>query len=470
MNSLVVQSPYDRSVLAELPWTPRAEVEQALASAHAAYRDRSAWLTPAARIEILKRLARWLEIEASSLALGIAREGGKPLMDARVEVARAHSGVEKAAAAISQLTGREIPMNENTASLGRFAVTFREPRGVVLAVSAFNHPLNLLVHQVVTAVAAGCPVLLKPSSATPLTAKRLIEALHEAGLPRPLAHLLLVPSETTEELCGDARVAFLSFVGSGEVGWKLRSRLAPGAACTLEHGGLAPVVIDDTADLEDALPLLVKGAFYHAGQVCVSVQRVYVQEARAREVADQLAERAKLLVVGDPTDERTEVGPLVRPSEVTRVKEWVDEAVSGGAEVLAGGAPLGETTFAPTVLWQPPDGARVSTKEVFGPVVSVYPCADLDEAVRRANVGDSFFQAALFTKRLDIALDLSRRLEGMAVLVNDHSAFRVDWMPFGGHRLSGLGVGGLLESMKDMTVERLIVFRTTPPPRDERGR
>lgn len=466
MNSLVVHSPYDRSVLAELPWTPQTEVEQALASAHAAYRDRSAWLTPAARIEILKRLARWIEAEADSLALGIAREGGKPLVDARIEVARASSGVDKAVAAISQLTGREIPMNENPASMGRFAVTYREPRGVVLAVSAFNHPLNLLIHQVVTAVAAGCPVLLKPSTATPLTAKRLIEALHQAGLPQPLAQLLLVQSETTAELCSDSRVAFLSFVGSAKVGWTLRSRLAPGATCTLEHGGLAPVVIDETADLDDALPLLQKGAFYHAGQVCVSVQRIYVEQSRAREVADRLAERAKRLIVGDPTDERTEVGPLIRPSEVTRVKEWVDEAVRGGAEALTGGAPLGETTFAPTVLWQPPDTARVSTSEVFGPVVSVYPYRNLDEAVRRANVGDSFFQASLFTKRLDIALDVSRRLEGMAVLVNDHSAFRVDWMPFGGHRLSGLGVGGLLESMKDMTVERLIVFRTTPTPRN----
>lgn len=464
MERLVVVSPYDRSVLAELPWTSPSEVEHALASAYAAYRDRAAWLTPAARIEILRRLARWIEVEASSLALGIAREGGKPLVDARVEVGRAHSGVEKAAAAISQLSGREIPMNENSASLGRFAVTYREPRGVVLAVSAFNHPLNLLIHQVVTAVAAGCPVLLKPSTATPLTAQRLIAALHEAGLPRALAHLLLVPSETTAELCSDPRVAFLSFVGSAKVGWMLRSRLAPGATCTLEHGGVAPVVIDETADLDDALPLLLKGAFYHAGQVCVSVQRIYVEQSRAREVAERLAQGAQHLVVGDPTDERTEVGPLIRPTEVTRVKEWVDEAVSGGGEVLTGGRALGETTFAPTVLWQPPDTARVSTSEVFGPVVSVYPCKTLDEAVRRANVGDAYFQAGLFTKRLDIALDLSRRLEGMAVLVNDHSAFRVDWMPFGGHRLSGLGVGGLLESMKDMSVERMIVFRTPPAP------
>ena len=458
--SLVVQAPYDRSVLAHLEWTTPAEVERRLASAYATYRDRSQWLTPDKRIDILRRLAGWLVAHAEELALGIAREGGKPLADAKVEVARAVSGVEKATAFISQLTGREIPMNENAASAGRFAVTYREPRGVVLAVSAFNHPLNLLVHQVVTAIAAGCPVLVKPSLATPLTAGRLVEALLAAELPANFCQLLLVPDETTAEVAADRRLAFLSFVGSAKVGWMLRSRLAPGATCMLEHGGVAPVLLDETADLDDALPLLTKGAFYHAGQVCVSVQRVYVHASRARELAARLAERAQALVVGDPTDERTEVGPLIRPSEVTRVEAWVREAVSAGAEVLCGGQALSQTTYAPTVLWQPPDDARVSTSEVFGPVVSVYPYDHIDDAIARANTGDAYFQAALFTQRLDVALDLSRRLEGTTVLVNDHSAFRVDWMPFGGHRLSGLGTGGLFESMREMTIERLIVFRS----------
>jgi acyl-CoA reductase-like NAD-dependent aldehyde dehydrogenase len=460
MANLLVHSPYDRSLLAELAWTSEAEVEAALSAAHSAYRDRGSWLSPAERIDILGRTRQLLEPRAEELALGIAREGGKPLVDARVEVRRALSGIDKAIAGVSQLSGREIPMNENPASMGRFAVTYREPRGVVLAVSAFNHPLNLLVHQAITAIAAGCPVLLKPSNATPLTAELLVRALHQAGLPPALCQLLLVPQEVTKKLVGDPRIAFLSFVGSAKVGWMLRAQLAPGATCGLEHGGVAPVIVDDTADLDDALPLLAKGAFYHAGQVCVSVQRIYVHESRARNVAEALAARATKLVVGDPTDERTEVGPMIRPDEVTRVGEWVAEATAGGAEICCGGRALGETTFAPTVLWQPPDDARVSTSEVFGPVVSVYSFRHLDEAIARANTGDSYFQAGLFTKRLDVALDASRRLEGMAVLVNDHSAFRVDWMPFGGHRLSGLGVGGIVESMRDMTVERLIVFRS----------
>lgn len=459
MPPLSVRAPYDGALLAELAWTTPAQAEAALARAQAAYEDREAWLTPAQRIDVLGRAVAALRTQRDELALGVAQEGGKPLADARVEVDRAFSGIDKAAAGISQLVGREIPMNENAASLGRWAVTFREPRGVVLALSAFNHPFNLLVHQAVTAIAAGCPVLLKPSSATPLCAQRLVQALQAAGLPESHCQLLLTENELTQKLVQDERVAFLSFIGSAEVGWKLRSLLAPGAACALEHGGVAPVIVDETADLDDALPLLTKGAFYHAGQVCVSVQRIYVHESRARQVAECLAESARKLSVGDPTDARTEVGPLIRPSEVTRVHEWVEEATARGAELLTGGRPLGRTTYAPTVLFEAPDDVRVSTREVFGPLVTVYSYRELEEAVRRANLPDAYFQAAVFTQRLDVALSLSRRLHGTTVLVNDHSAFRVDWMPFGGHRRSGLGTGGIVESMRDMTIERMVVFR-----------
>jgi acyl-CoA reductase-like NAD-dependent aldehyde dehydrogenase len=254
-------------------------------------------------------------------------------------------------------------------------------------------------------------------------------------------------------------VAFLTFIGSSKVGWMLRSKLAPGADCALEHGGVAPVIIDETADLDDAIPLLLKGGFYHAGQVCVSVQRIYVHTSIRREFTDRFVEGAKALVVGDPTSETTDVGPLIRTAEVDRVDEWVAEAKKHGAQVLCGGERLSKTTYAPTVLLNPPDDVRVSTKEVFGPVVCVYDYDDIEDAVRRANLEDAYFQAAIFTNRLDHALDLGRQLHGMAVMVNDHTAFRVDWMPFGGHRESGLKLGGIEYSMRDMTIERMIVFR-----------
>jgi acyl-CoA reductase-like NAD-dependent aldehyde dehydrogenase len=252
----------------------------------------------------------------------------------------------------------------------------------------------------------------------------------------------------------------MNFIGSSKVGWMLRSKLAPGATCVMEHGGVAPVIIDDTADLDDAVPLLTKGGFYHAGQVCVSVQRIYAHEAIVGRLCEKMKAAAEQLTVGDPADENTDVGPLIRRAEVTRVAQWVSEAVDGGAKLLLGGKPQGATTFQPTLLFDPPDDAKVSTEEIFGPVVCIYSYSDIDDAIRRANLEGAYFQASLFTNRLDVALDLGKRLHGTSVMVNDHTAFRVDWMPFGGHRDSGAGIVGIESSMLDMTIERMIIFRT----------
>jgi len=459
MERLSVVAAYDRSPLASYPSLTEEAAFAALQRAHSAFADRSAWLTPADRKRVLERLRSLVAERAEALAIQAAREGGKPLVDSRVELQRATNGIECAAAAIARLTGTEVPMGLDAASMGRWAMTYREPRGVVLAISAFNHPFNLLIHQVVTAIAAGCPVLVKPASSTPMSCMSLIELLREAGLPDAWCQPLLVSADLAGKLVADPRVAFLSFVGSARVGWALRSRLAPGSACSLEHGGVAPVIVDETADLRDAVPRLLKGGFYHAGQVCVSVQRIYVHASVRGAFVEDFVAGARKLRVGDPTDSATEVGPLIHPREVERVHEWVGAAKRGGAQVLCGGEPLGETTYAPTVLLNPPDDAMVSTEEVFGPVVCVYDYEDLEVAIGRANAPSSYFQAAVFTQRLDRALDLGRRLHGTTVMINDHTAFRVDWMPFGGHQSSGLGVGGIEHSMRDMTIERMVVFR-----------
>jgi acyl-CoA reductase-like NAD-dependent aldehyde dehydrogenase len=239
----------------------------------------------------------------------------------------------------------------------------------------------------------------------------------------------------------------------------LRSQLAPGARCSLEHGGAAPVVVAEDANLDDSVPLLAKGGFYHAGQVCVSVQRVFAQRSVARELAERLAEAGQAMRVGDPTLPDSEVGPLIRPGEVTRVAEWVEEGARGG-EILCGGSALGERAYAPTVLFDPPAGARVSSLEIFGPVVCVYPVDDLDEAVTRSNSLPYSFQAAVFTRDLDTMLRVSGGLDAAAVMVNDHTAFRVDWMPFAGLRESGYGVGGIPYTFEDMQVEKMIVLRS----------
>lgn len=455
-----VRSPFDGTLIRTLSHTDEDTAFDALETAHERHRDREAWVDVPHRIRILERFAGLVGGQADALARQATLEGGKPLKDSAVEIERAIDGVNVAIAEISQLRGSEIAMGQTASSAQRFAHTYREPRGVVLAISAFNHPFNLIIHQVVTAVAAGCPVLVKPALTTPMSCMSVVELLAEAGLPVGWCQLLLCTDPVTEKLVGDRRVSFMTFIGSARVGWYLRSRLAPGAACSLEHGGAAPVIVDGTADIDGSIPLLTRGAFYHAGQVCVSVQRIYLQRSIAEQFTRDFVEAVGQLETGDPLDASTDVGPLIRKREVERVDAWVREATESGAEVLCGGEKWSETAYMPTVLLNPPDEARVSQEEIFGPVVALYVYDDLDEAIARANALDLFFQASVFTRDLDTALSASRRLKGMAVMVNDHTAFRVDWMPFGGHRQSGLGLGGIGHTMREMTLERMVVFRS----------
>ena len=456
---LEVRAPFDDSMIATVDTCGAEDVDRALATAHALYRDRDAWLPLAERIRILERAAARVQEQAEDLALVAAREGGKPLADSRVEVARTVDSLRICVECLRTDAGDRIPMELNTASAGKQAFTLTEPLGVVVALSAFNHPLNLIAHQVGPAVAAGCPVIVKPAEATPLSCFRLVEILHEAGLPPAWCQALVTENtDVAERLATDARVGFLTFIGSAKVGWMLRSKLAPGTRCALEHGGAAPVILAADADLEAAVPKLLKGGYYHAGQVCVSVQRVFAHRDIARELAARLAEGAGALVVGDPTAGDTEVGPLIRPAEVERIDAWVEEAVAAGAERLAGGQALSPSTYACTLLYDPPEDCRVSREEIFGPVVCVYPYDELDAAIDRANALPWAFQAAVFTRDLNTAMHAARRLDASAVMCNEHTAFRVDWMPFAGLRQSGLGVGGIPYTLHDMQVRKLIVL------------
>ncbi|KRT54400.1 Acyl-CoA reductase or other NAD-dependent aldehyde dehydrogenase [endosymbiont of Ridgeia piscesae] len=460
-GQIEVLAPFDRTPIATVDTLDAAGVEQALATAETLFRNKDGWLPVWRRTEILERARQIMIGRAEELALEAAREGGKPLSDSRVEVARAIDGMQLCIETLRTEAGEEIPMGLTQASVGRLAFTRREPIGVMVALSAFNHPLNLIVHQAGPAVAAGCPVIVKPASDTPLSCLRFIQILHEAGLPKGWAQALLTEDQTTAgQLATDARVGFLSFIGSAKVGWWLRSQLAPGTRCALEHGGVAPVIVAADADLNDTIPLLAKGGFYHAGQVCVSVQRVFAEASIARELAERLKVQAQQMKVGDPTLAETAVGPLIRPAETQRIHEWVEEAVAAGTECLCGGEPLSETCYPATVLYDPPSQVRVSQQEVFGPVICVYPYTDMDEAIERANSLPYVFQAAVFTKNLDQAMRAYRRLDASAVMVNDFTAFRVDWMPFAGLRQSGLGVGGIPHTYRDMQVEKMMVVRS----------
>lgn len=457
-----VVSPFDGALIRTIPLNDAEDVERMLVTAARLHKDRDGWLDADRRMAILLKTADLVAAEAESFSRLIAKEGGKPLVDARIEVARAVDGIRLAVKELSHvMRGQEIPMGHTAATRGRIAYTTMEPIGIAVAISAFNHPLNLIVHQVIPAVAVGCPVIVKPASSTPLNCLRLCELLTGAGLPEGWCQPVVCAKGVAEKLVTDPRLAFLSFIGSAKVGWWMRSELAPGVRCALEHGGVAPVIVDETADLERVVPALLKGGFYHAGQVCVSVQRVYVAESIARELAARLAAGAQQLVVGDASLETTDVGPLIHPDEVVRVHEWVQAAIQGGAELLCGGKILSDTTYASTVLFDPPGDARVSTQEVFGPVVCIYSYQDRLEAIERANSLDVAFQAAIFTQDLNTALDTVKRLDASAVMVNDHTAFRADWMPFGGRRASGYGVGGIGYTMRDMVQEKMTVVNLT---------
>ena len=402
--------------------------------------------------------------EFDNLVNTAAREGGKPIMDSKIEVSRAIKGVKLASEYIGQLKGSEIPMGLTPSSTNRLAFTRLEPIGVVASVSAFNHPLNLIVHQVVTAIAAGCPVIVKPAKSTPLSCMALALLLEKAGLPAGWCQVILCDHRATEMLISDSRIKYFSFIGSAEVGWYLRTKLAPGTHCAMEHGGAAPVIVEPDADIEEMLPALVKGGFYHAGQVCVSVQKIYIHHTVLEMISGNLVEMAEKLVVGDPLDPVTELGPLIEPAEVDRVESWVNEALDEGAELLCGGHRISNTCYQPTILLNPDENSKVSQKEVFGPVICLYPYFDREEAVNKANALPFCFQAAVFTKNIDVALDVSEKLKAKAVMINDHTAFRVDWMPFGGADQSGIGVGGIPYTMQEMSREKLIVIKSNKLP------
>ncbi|MEQ8898596.1 MAG: aldehyde dehydrogenase family protein [Roseovarius sp.] len=457
---LTVVQAFDRTQIAEIETDDAAALERKLQAAERVFLDRDGWLKPHQRIAVLRRLAALMEGKRDHLAMQIAREGGKPLPDAIVETNRAIDGVRNAADELRNFAGREIPMGLSAAAENRWAFTTKEPIGIVAAISAFNHPLNLIVHQVAPAIATGCPVIVKPASATPLSCLDFVALVHEAGLPEPWCQTFIAQNNTlAEKLATDSRVAFLSFIGSAKVGWSLHGKLSPGTRSALEHGGAAPAIIDRSADLDKVIEPIVKGGYYHAGQVCVSTQRIYVHNDIADDFTQRLIDRVDKLRTADPTLENTEVGPLIQPREADRVSEWIAEAVSGGAILATGGERLSETTLRPAVLLDPASDAKLSMLEVFGPVVAVSRYADLDDAIRRANALPTAFQASIFAKDIDAAMRAANRLDASAVMINDPTAFRTDWMPFAGRRESGYGTGGIPYTMHDMTQEKMILMQ-----------
>lgn len=453
---IAVHSPYDASVVGSVPTVDSAGMERAISVAAGVFQDRASWLPAHRRADILRAVSQRLETEAEEMAHLASSEGGKPISDSLVEVRRASITLRLCAEEATRCHGEQIPMDGSGAGEGRIAFTLREPIGVVAAISAFNHPCNLIAHQAGTALAAGCPVLVKPDPRTPLSCFALLEMLYDAGLPAEWATAVPCETQVAQELATSDRIGFLSFIGSAKVGWLLRSKLAPGVRCALEHGGIAPAIVDETVDIAKVVPPLVKAGYTHAGQVCVSLQRVFVHNSVRERFSQAFVAAVQALRVGNPLAPETEVGPIIDKPALQRIDTAVREA---SAFIACGGHALDHNCYAPTVLLNPPADATAMREEVFGPVVCVCGYDRLEEAVARANDERWAFQSAIFTQDVSRALETCRLLDAATVMINDHPAFRVDWMPFGGRRHSGLGVGGVAPSVREQTQGKLIVMR-----------
>jgi acyl-CoA reductase-like NAD-dependent aldehyde dehydrogenase len=452
---LEVRSPYDASLVGRVARGGAEEARRAVDAAERAMRDP---LPAHKRAEILVRVAGALGKRAEEAARTISAEAGKPLKTARVEVARAMSTYTMAAVEARKLGGEMVPMDASQAGEGKLAFTLRRPVGVVAAISPFNFPLNLVAHKIAPALAAGCAVVLKPASQTPLSALFLAELEHEAGLPAGWLNVVVGPSaEIGDVLVADERVKLITFTGSGPVGWKLRER-APRKRVNLELGNATPVIVEADADVEDAAARCAANAFSFAGQSCISVQRIYIQRDVYEQFKEAFLPRVEALVVGDPADDDTDVGPLISSDERERVLSWIEQARDSGATILAGGDLDGEL-LRPTVVERPAPDSHLSCDEAFGPVCTLQPYDALGEAIALANGTRYGLQAGIFTRDVKAALRAGAELEFGGVTVNEAPTFRADQMPYGGVKDSGNTKEGPTWAVREMTEERLVVLQ-----------
>ncbi len=448
-----VRSPYSADVVGRVAKAGADETRRAIDAAAAAMEEP---LPAHRRAEILVKVAGYLGRRHEEAAQTICAEAGKPLKAARVEASRAMSTYTMAAVEARKLAGDVVPMDASQAGEGKLAFTLRVPIGVVGAISPFNFPLNLVAHKIAPALAAGCAVVLKPASKTPLSALLLAELETEAGLPPGWLNVVAGPSaEIGDVLVQDPRVAALTFTGSSDVGWGLRER-APRKHVALELGNATPVIVEADADLEDAATRLAGNAFSFAGQSCISVQRIYVARDAYDGFVASFLPKVNALQVGDPADENTDVGPLIDGEAKERVLAWIAES---GGELLAGGDTTDDGLIRPTVIARPRPDSKVACEEVFGPVCTITPYDSLDEALELANGTRYGLQAGIFTANVKSALRAARELEFGGVTVNEAPTFRADQMPYGGVKDSGNTREGPAYAVRELTEERVIVLQ-----------
>jgi len=454
-DAYAVRSPYDGATVANVHRAGAGAIEAAIAGATAAF-EATKRLASYERAAVLERISDAIAERREEFARTIALEAGKPLKTARLEADRAAFTFKVAAEESKRIYGEIVPLDWIPGTEGRVAHVRRIPLGPIAGITPFNFPLNLVVHKVAPALAAGNPIVIRPASQTPVSALKLGQIVVEAGWPEQGIAVVPSATETAAPLVEDDRIKLLTFTGSPAVGWDLRRR-AGRKRVTLELGGNAPVIVHSDADVAYAAERVAWGGFVQSGQTCISVQRVYVQASVYDDFADELLRRVHALVVGDPLDETTDIGPLIDDAAAERVEEWLEEAVAAGAQVLTGGAREGRV-WQPTVLTGVDDELRISCQEAFAPLVVLSRYDDPLDAIERATTSRFGLQAGLFTNDLRLVDAAFERLETGGLMINEVSTFRVDHMPYGGVKDSGVGREGIRYAIEEMTELKLLTF------------
>ncbi len=452
-----VELPYDGSVVGTIYRAALEHVDQAVGAAAAAaplMRE----LTLDERSSILRKAHQLLLDRRDEMAAAVCSETGKPIKEARLEVDRSALTLLFSGEEAHRLRGEVVPMDASPAGKGRMAMTVREPVGVVAAITPFNFPLNLAMHKIGPAIAGGNAIVHKPASATPISAVKMASIFEESGLPPGALNVITGPGGSIgDALVFDPRVAMVTFTGSVEVGLRIRN-LAGLKRVTLELGSNSAVIIEDDADLSEAVSRCVAGSFSHSGQVCISVQRIFVQRKIRDEFLERMVEGTKKLAIGHPRDPATDISSLITVGEAERVEDWIGEAVRAGAGLATGGARR-RATVDPAVLTEVPDTASLSCREAFGPVVGVNAYETLDEAITRVNASDYGLQAGIYTRDIRKAFHAARRVHVGGFMINEVPQYRVDQMPYGGVKLSGTGREGPRYAIEEMTEPKLICWK-----------
>jgi acyl-CoA reductase-like NAD-dependent aldehyde dehydrogenase len=456
-NHLAVVDKFNGKELSKLPLATEDQMEQAIAASVIAFEEMKTW-SAGKRAEKLWTLRSKIEERAEELAQLIMKEAGKPISYARNEIARCITTVETAATEVVRFTGEMVPLDFG-AGEGKTAFTKRYPMGPVACITPFNFPLNLVLHKVAPAIAVGSPVVVKPAPQSPLSTYALAALMEEVGFPAGAMNVLVCDIPIAEKLVRDERMAMLSFTGSEMVGWHLKN-IAGRKKVTLELGGNASVIIDESADLKDAAKKVAVGSFIYAGQICISTQRIFVVEKVFEEFKNLLISEVGKLKTGDPSDDKVLVGPIIDTGHVDRIDSWVKEAVSAGAELLCGGGIISRenNTYAPTLITNTDNSMKVACAEAFGPIAILERVDDFEDGIRKTNDSNFGLQAGLFTNDFSNVKLSHELLEVGGIMVNNIPGFRIDSMPYGGIKGSGLGREGIKYAMEDMTEMRLMVY------------